>query len=151
MQEASEFSYDHRAFIFEFKVQTSCILSQFQELGTRWLVRASASSILREGDWSHVGDLIGLMCRFVSLRHFQRKQHGRTKMESQRNWVYSRNKDVWVNLNYSGFNKYNISPQHNIEKNLIIFHEVHCYRLGFWNLPYEFVWSPVYKTCHDIV
>ena len=57
MREASEFSYDHRAFIFEFKVQTSCILSQFQ-LGTGGLVRASASSILREGDWSHVGYLI---------------------------------------------------------------------------------------------
>ena len=38
MQEASEYSYDHRAFIFEFKVQTSCILSQFQELGTGGLV-----------------------------------------------------------------------------------------------------------------
>ena len=34
MQEASEFSYDYRAFIFEFDVQTSCVLSQFQELGT---------------------------------------------------------------------------------------------------------------------
>ena len=50
---------DHRAFILEFKVQSSCILSQFQELGARGLDRASASSILREGDWSHVGDLIG--------------------------------------------------------------------------------------------
>ena len=38
----------------EFKVRISCILSQFQELGTGRLVRASASSMLREGDWSHV-------------------------------------------------------------------------------------------------
>ena len=33
-QEASEFSYDYRVFIFEFNVQTSCVLSLFQELVT---------------------------------------------------------------------------------------------------------------------
>ena len=44
MQEASEFSYDYRAFIFEFKVQ-SCILSQFQELGTGGLVRKKKADL----------------------------------------------------------------------------------------------------------
>ena len=58
--------YDHRAFIFEFIVQTSCILSQFQELGTGGLVRASASSMLREGDWSHEEDLIKSFKQFFS-------------------------------------------------------------------------------------
>ena len=52
---------DHRAFILEFKVQMSCILSQFQELGTGRLVRVSDSSMLREGDWNHVGYLIFLI------------------------------------------------------------------------------------------
>ena len=32
--------------------------------GNRRLVRASASSMLREGDWSHVGYLIWLLCFF---------------------------------------------------------------------------------------
>ena len=33
------------------------ILSQFQELRTGRLFRASASSMLKEGDWSHMGNM----------------------------------------------------------------------------------------------
>ena len=45
-------------FIIEFERTTTYVLSQFQELGTSWLVRASASSILKEGEWSHMGNII---------------------------------------------------------------------------------------------
>ena len=54
--------------ILEFKVQMSCILSQFQELGTGRLVRASASSMLREGDWSHVGYLIAINVNIPEIK-----------------------------------------------------------------------------------
>ena len=33
------------------------LLSQFQELRTGRLIRASASSMLKEGDWSHMGNM----------------------------------------------------------------------------------------------
>jgi hypothetical protein len=54
---ASDFLTRLQAFISEVKVRTIFILSQFQELRTERLVRASASSVLREGDWSHMGNM----------------------------------------------------------------------------------------------
>ena len=88
IQGASEFSYDHRAFIFEFKVQTSCILSQFRELGTGGLVRASASSILREGDWSHVGYLIFFVFKKKTYPQVGSKHSYSTSYILKRKWSY---------------------------------------------------------------
>ena len=46
-----------QVFISEGIVRIIFILSQFQELSTGRLVRASASSVLREGDLSHMGNM----------------------------------------------------------------------------------------------
>ena len=56
-QRASALQTRLQVFISEGKVRTIFILSQFQELRTGRLVRASASSMLREGNWSHMGNM----------------------------------------------------------------------------------------------
>ena len=56
-QGASDILTRLQVFISEVKVRSIFILSQFQELITGRLVRASASSVLRKGDWSHMGNM----------------------------------------------------------------------------------------------
>ena len=56
-QGASDILTRLQVFISEVKVRIIFILSQFQELRTGRLVRASASSMLKEGDWSHMGNM----------------------------------------------------------------------------------------------
>ena len=60
IQGASDFLLDYRVFISEVKVRITFILSQFQELRTGRLVRASASSMLKGGDWSHMGNMTNM-------------------------------------------------------------------------------------------
>ena len=57
IQGPSDFWLDYRVFISEVKERITFILSQFQELRTGRLVRASASSMLKEGDWSQRGNM----------------------------------------------------------------------------------------------
>ena len=59
-QGASDILTRLQVFISEVKVRIIFILSQFQELRTGRLVRASASSMLKEGDWSHMGNMTSM-------------------------------------------------------------------------------------------